>query len=179
MARLLIQLDIDGFTLQDLTDRYTRTDRYSNIARLHELLGSIGPGRRRAQVYTYVSGAQPSQTVDMDQAAAVDGTDDITIDGTTLSVEAAPSDENEFLQGADDIEFAANLAAAINAHSVLSLSYRAVSDGVDEVTISHILGGTAGNGKALAETGNGFTLGGATLAGGAQAATQEFNFGQS
>lgn len=178
MGLLVLQIDTDDLTLTDLANRYTRADRRQSMSRLHELVGSIGPGHRRAVVTTYVSGAQASGTIGCDFSDAVDGTDDVTIGPTTLSVEASPSGEDEFDSGTDDIEFAANLVAAIAAHSVLSKSYTAVSDGVDTVTVTHRLAGISGNETALAETGNGFTLGAAALAGGTQNATQEFDFGQ-
>ena len=124
-----------------------------------------------------IASACASQTVNCDYSDAVDGTDDITIGGTTLSVEASPATEDEFDSGTDDAEFADNLAAAINAHSVLSKIVRATSDGVSDVTITSLYPGPIGNLILLAESGNGLTLGDTALAGGASDEVDSHAFG--
>ncbi len=165
-----------------LVQRLMRTSSKRTVMReLVNYVNGVQGGVRRAHVRAQVFSAFASETVACDQSAAVDGTDELTIGTVVLAVEASPANENQFAKGASDIAFAANLAAAINAHSILSLFVKAESDGVDTVTITCLYGGPIGDAIPLAETGNGFTLGGAALDGGDQAVDQglTFEFGYS
>lgn len=164
-------------TSADLRQRLDKTTARQQIRAYSDYLRGINGGSLRAVVTTTLAATTASQTIGCDQSDAVDATDSVTIGPTTLSVEASPADEDEFLQGATDIAFAANLAAAINAHSVLSKIVTAASDGVDTVTVTCRWPGIIGNEIALAEAGLGFTLGAAALAGGTQDETDEFGKG--
>lgn len=167
-------IDRSSAVLRAKLDRQTARQQ---IGAYSKYLNGINGGSHRAAVVTTLAATAASQTIGCDQSDAVDGTDDITIGSQTLSVEAAPADEDAFLQGATDIAFAANLAAAINAHSELSKIVTAASDGVDTVTITCRWPGILGNEVALTESGNGFTLGAAALAGGTQDEVDEFGKG--
>ena len=158
-----------------------RTNKRAVMENVKTHINGILGGVRRAQVKVQCYSAFASQTVACSQAAAVDGTDELTIGTIVLAVEAASANESQFLKGASDITFAANLAACINAHSVLSLFVRAESDGVDTVTITSLYPGPVGDAIPLAETGNGFTLTGSALDGGDQSIDegQSFDFGYS
>ena len=160
--------------------RFSRsTNRRAVVANIMTQLRGMLGGVRRAQLRVGIGSAFASQTVNCDQSDAVDGTDTLTIGTIVLAVEASPANESEFEKGADDIEFAANLAAAINAHSVLSTFVRAESDGVSDVTITSLYPGAIGDAIPLAEAGNGFTLGGTALDGGDQTVDElsTFEFG--
>ncbi len=169
-------------TAAQLVQRFSRTSsKRTTLRELGNYINGLQGGVRRAHVRVQCFEAFASQTVGCDMSDAVEGTDTLTIGTVTLSVEAAPANESEFLLGADDIEFAANLAAAINAHSVLSLFVQAESDGIDTVTITSLYAGPVGDAIGLAEAGNGFTLGGAALDGGDATLDemQTFSFGYS
>jgi len=158
----------------DVADEPEKTRRA--ISELHAAL----TGTRRGYVRLVLATAAASQTVTCDQSAAVDGTDDITIGaaaGDTISVEAAPSGEDEMDSGTTDAEFADNLAVAVNAHSVISKLVYAVSDGVSVVTLYAVMPGPVGNLISLTETGSGFVVGAALLAGGASDEVDGLGFG--
>lgn len=180
-GKLLVHFD-SAETAAQLVQRFSRTaSKRTTMREVTNYINGLQGGVRRALVNVQCFEAFASQTVGCDQSDAVDGTDELTIGTVVLAVEAAPATESQFLKGADDIEFAANLAACINAHSVLSLFVRGESDGVDTVTISCLYGGPVGDAIPLVETGNGFTLGGSALDGGDASLdeSQEFTFGYS
>lgn len=168
-THLALVIDLERGNLNDLVNKVRKGNRWKDVRALLPLISGIMGGAIRATVRLQandLASVFASQTVGCDQSDAVDGTDELTIAGVVLAVEAAPAGENQFAKGADDIEFAANLAAAINAHSTLSGLVSAESDGVDTVTVTALLPGAVYNSIALAEAGAGFTLGGALLAGG-------------
>ena len=153
------------------------TDKYAAMRGwLNQLNKTVG-GFTRTIVRANLATVAASGTIGCDFSDAVDGTDDVTIGPTTLSVEASPSGEDQFDSGATDIAFAANLTTAINDHSVLSKIVKAATDGVDTVTVTCLFPGIIGNEIALTETGNGFTLGAAALASGASDEMDKHAFG--
>lgn len=175
-GKLTITFDSPETSAQ-LVQRLLRTESKRTVMReLANYINGLQGGVRNAHVRVQAFDAFASQTVTVSQAAAVEGTDELTIGTIVLAVEASPANENQFELGASDIEFAANLAAAINAHSILSLFVVAASDGVDTVTITSLYGGPVGDAIPLAETGNGFTLGGTALDGGDQTLDQGLAF---
>lgn len=179
-GKLLVHFDSPE-TATQLVQRFSRSSasKRTVMREVGNYINGLQGGVRRALVNVQCFDAFASQTVGCDESDTVDGTDELTIGTVVLAVEAAPASESEFLKGATDIAMAANLAACINAHSVLSIFLRAESDGVDTVTITCLYGGPIGDAIPLAETGNGFTLGGTALDGGDQPAdeNQEFEFG--
>lgn len=80
-----------------------------------------------------VGGAQAATTVSCDEVVA-DNT--FVLGEVTLTGKVSPSGENQFAIGSDDDDAATNLAAAINAHSVLSqmVSAAVATAEVSEVT---------------------------------------------
>jgi hypothetical protein len=170
-------------TAAQLVQRFSRSSAGKRVVmrELGNYINGLQGGVRRAHVRVQCFEAFASQIVTCSRAAAVDGTDELTIGTIVLAVEASPATESEFAKGASDITMAANLAACINAHSVLSLFVKAASDGVSAVTITCLYGGPVGDAIVLAETGDGFTLGGTALDGGDQTLdeSQTFAFGYS
>lgn len=175
MADLLVVFEnADSSTLLDYL--FDQPDRRKYIAALEEYLRKLKSGTAAAYVYSTVGLVRASQTVTCAQASAVDGTDELTVAGTVLAVEASSANENQFLKGASNSAFATNLAACINAHTTLSKIVRASASGA-VCTITSKVPGIIGNLITLAETGNGFTLGGAALAGGTSNETDSFVYG--
>jgi hypothetical protein len=160
-----------------LRNRLDKTGRRVQLSRAISFLRQILGGNKAAQIRTQISTGKASFTYTCSQAAAVDNTDTVSIGAVTLAVKAAPATENEFLKGASDIALAANLAAAINAHSVLSEFCTAVSDGISLVTVTIDIPGAIGNQLVVAEAGSGFTKSGAAPTGGASDEMDEFAFG--
>lgn len=97
--------------------------------------------------------------------------DALTVGTVTLTGAASPANENQFATGgANDTADAVVLAAAINAHSVLSLIVSATSAS-NVVTITSKVPGVIGNQIPLSETGTTITVSGSYLASGAGGAT--------
>jgi hypothetical protein len=174
-----IIIDAEDEDAETLASRFDRSTKQTSLREIGNFIAAMNGGMRRGLIRAVVGTARASKAVNCDQSDAVDGTDALTIAGTALSVEAAPASEDEFEKGADDIEFADNLAAAINAHSVLKKLVYAVSDGVSDVTVYSKYPGTIGNLITLSEAGNGLTIaGGATaLSGGTSDEIDEYTCG--
>jgi hypothetical protein len=174
---LVLETDTEDAT--KLADRLDRGTKHSQLRYLRNHLNGISGGMKRGLVTTQVASTAATQTIGCDFSDAIDGTDDVTIGPTTLSVEASPSGQDQFDSGATDIAFAANLVTAINDHTTLSKIVVATTDGVDTVTVTCRFPGIIGNEIALTETGDGFTLGAAAMAGGASDEADKFQFGHS
>lgn len=175
-AKLTLVIDAaseDAARFRQLFDR--QTSKRMVLENIQTHLQGLKAGVRRARVFVNVASAFASQTVTASAAAGVPG-DTIVVAGTTLTNAAAPANENEFADAATDALLAASVAAAINAHSTLQKIVRASSSGAT-ITIMCVFPGAIGNLVTLTETGNGFTLGGATLASGAADETDELRFG--
>lgn len=159
--------------------RVTRTPKGDAIRGFLKEIEACALGARRGKLRVYVSSATASQTVTCDQAAAVDDTDTLTIGGTALAVKASPANESQVSKGATSAAFAANVVAKINAHSTISkFCFAAVTTSASGIiTIYSAVPGPIGNFITLAEAGNGFTLGGATLSGGASDAIKNHQLG--
>ena len=157
----------------------TGTNRRTLLRRLINYLEGVAGGIRSTSVVgvkTMVGDVFASMTIGCDVSDAVDDTDTVTIGPTTFTTVAAPANENQISSPATDILYAAELAAAINVHSVLKNLVEAVSDGIDTVTVTCRLPGKIGNEIAVTEAGNGYTLSGAVLAGGTNNAMVEYDF---
>lgn len=90
----------------------------------------------------------------------------VTIQGVTLTAKSSPSGENQFALGAGDNAAMANLAGAINGHSVLRWLVSA-SSSTNVCTVTARKTGPAGNlitlaknGSPITVTGSGFLVGG-------------------
>lgn len=135
--------------------------------------------RGRGEAYVNIASAVASQTVTCDHTAAVADTDKLTIAGHDLSAKAAVANEDQFLIGATDAAYAANVAACINANSTTSkIVWAAVTTAASGIiTIYSVYPGPIGNLITLAETGNGFTLGDTALASGSSDAMKHYQLG--
>jgi hypothetical protein len=159
--------------------RVVRTPKGDQIRGFVNEYNAAALGARRGDARIFVASATASQTVACDHSAAVANTDTLTVAGTALAAKASVSTESQFLIGSTDALYAANVVACINAHSVLSkIVWAAVTTAASGIfTIYAIVPGPIGNLVTLAEAGNGFTIGGSTLANGASDAVRELQLG--
>lgn len=120
-----------------------------NLVRLINLLSGAVVGAHVGDVYVSGSTSDPvaaSGTLTLTSAIA---TDAVTIGKTTLTASSTPANENQWeIDGASNTLDAASLAAAINAHSALSLIVSA-SSATNVVTITALQKGVIGNYIAL------------------------------
>jgi len=179
-AYLTVVAALQDRTIDSLRNELDGHQREEAVRRAITEINSVASMARRGYIYETLHSVTASTTVACDQSAAVLDTDDITIGGTvggTISVATTPATEDDMALGSTDIEFAANLVAAINAHSTISKLVYAVSDGVDTVTVYSIHPGPIGNLITMAETGSGFVLGAAVLEDGAGDEVDGLSFG--
>ena len=147
------------------------------VRKMLALIKGVLVGAYRGYIRTTLCTARASGTF-TGTAAGVAPDDTITIAGTTLTNKASPASEDEFADAATDALLAASLAAAINAHSVLSKIVFAVvttaASGI--VTVYSKYPGPIGNLITLAESG-GYTVSGASMTGGSGDEVDEFQRG--
>lgn len=100
--------------------------------------------------------------------------DTVTINGHVITMVASGATGAQINIGASAAATAANLAAYLNRASVQALTgvYATVAAGV--VTLTALVGGTAGNSITTAETSTSASFGGATLSGGSATATATY-----
>lgn len=148
--------------------RYLRPsdERKEGLQSLSQLFNAAAGGLETASVDVQSSASDPvaaSGTLTLVSAIA---TDAITIGAVTLTASSTPADEDEWeIDGASDTLDAASLAAAINAHSVLSLVVSASSD-ANEVTVTALQKGLVGNQIPLSSADATITASATFLAGG-------------
>jgi phage tail sheath gpL-like len=122
-----------------------------------------------------------SGTITFSDTGAADDT--VLINGVTFTAKASGATGNQWNVGADEIESAENLAAAINASAtaLISDNVTASDDGAGVVTVTAAKKGTLGNCITLAEgvdAGNDMAVSGSgRLTGGAEATANSFSFG--
>ena len=176
-VRLEIELDDEtqAILLPKLVNSGAR-DKRRDIAEFQNLLAAVVSKRKRGIVRMQVGSAYATQTITCDYDTLVLDTDEVTIGPQSLLAATTPADEDEFAGGSDDATLATNLAAAINAHSVLSTLFSA-SAAAAVVTIKALQGGILSNEVVLSETGTSFTLGAAAPAGGAASTLRIMDFG--
>lgn len=152
------------------TFRKTSQDR-ENLNQLINLLSGVNIGAVQATVDVQSSSSDPvaaSGTLTLTSAIA---TDAVTIGKTTLTASSTPANENQWeIDGASDTLDAASLAAAINAHSALSLIVTATSAS-NVVTITAKQKGVIGNYIALSSANATIVASATYLASGAGGAT--------
>lgn len=150
--------------------RQASQDR-ENLNRLINLLSGVNIGAVQASVDIHSGSADPvaaSGTLTLTSAIA---TDAVTIGKTTLTASSTPANENQWeIDGASDTLDAASLAAAINAHSVLSTIVSATS-ATNVVTITALEKGALGNYIALSSADATIVASATYLANGAGGAT--------
>lgn len=171
MATLHISVDVNSADASE----YAAADQPQRCLRnAANLLSALASGNKVGSAYVSRSDDGPAAASATITCASVAADDTVTIGKTTLTAKASPASEDEFDQSGSDTADGADLAAVINAHSVLSLLVSAeASAGVVTVT-SHAKGSvgnhivlSSSNGTRLAVTGSGYLAGGT---GGAESA---------
>ena len=141
-------------------------DREAALA-LSDMFRNFAGGIKRAQIDVQTGSAYPVRASGTFTLASVVADEAITIGTETLTFKASPANENQVQSGgADDTADAVVLAAAINAHSVLSKVVKATSDDA-VVTVESRIPGVIGNLIPISETGTTITASGTFLENGA------------
>lgn len=173
MAHVNLTLEIPGKGVEDLRAMLDfgvlasgRRQSMRNLRKTLALFKGVLVGAYRGYIRTTLCTARASATITGTAAGVAPG-DLVVIAGTTLTNAASPASEDEFADSATTATLAANLAAAINVHSVLQKIVFAVvttaASGV--VTVYSKYPGPIGNLITLTETG-GYSVSAAALAGG-------------
>lgn len=164
----------------DLLDRVTKPGPKELAKALESYFRALGSGLESASVDVQSSSAAPvaaSATLTLTSAVA---TDAITIGGVTLTASSTPANENQWeIDGADDTADAASLAAAINAHSVLSKVVSASSE-LEVVTVTCLVKGVIGNQIPISSADATIVASGSFLSGGtggAQGSARSYSLG--
>ncbi len=178
MATMLITVESAELDIAAMRQRFDKShNRRRMLQQILNYLQAAKGGFKPAYLNVALCSAHASATITCTQASAVDATDTVVIAGTTLALVAVPATESQFAKGATNATMATNLAAKINAHSVLSKLVRAtVLSNV--VTLTCKVPGPIGNLVTLTETGNGMAVtGGGALASGASDEMDALQFG--
>ena len=138
---------------------------------LSEHFRKVAGGITRAAVDVQTGSADPVAASGTFTLSSVPEDDAVTIGTVTLTAKASPAGENQWSQAGTDTADATALAAAINAHSVLSLVVTA-SSAAAVVTVTSKIKGVVGNQIPISETGSSITASGAFLTGGTGGATE-------
>lgn len=137
----------------------------TEIAVLANLMKAVACGQLRSTILVQTSATSPvaaSGTFTLESAIA---TDAITIGTVTLTASSNPGTDEWEIDGADDDADAAALAAAINAHAVLSkVVVATVADNV--VTVTALAKGVVGNQIPISSADATITASGTFLEGG-------------
>ncbi len=164
--------ELQGLTISVLAGAGANTK--INVAALRSEDTILAALNNNAGTITDVTGSvtiedvRASGTVSVGTVAAGDT---VSVAGLTYTLVSNPTviaqgDYSKVKVGASATECAANLAAAINAREANRNQVVLASAATTTVTVRAVAEGTGGNSVALAETGNTFTISGATLAGG-------------
>lgn len=176
MAHVNLTFEVPSKSIEDLRAMID-FPHPTQIRKIFGLLRGLLNGTFRGYIRTTLCSARASATI-TGTAAGVAPNDLVVIAGTTLTNKASPANEDEFADSAVTATLAANLAAAINVHSVLSKIVFAVvttaASGV--VTVYSKYPGTIGNLITLTETG-GYSVSAAALASGAGDEMDEYQRG--
>lgn len=146
------------------------------------LMGLAGGSRDGASLDLQVSegdAVAASGTITFSDTGAADDT--VLINGVTFTAVASGATGNQWNVGADEIESAENLAAAIDASATALVAQHvsASDDGAGVVTITAVKKGTGGNAITIAEgvdAGNDMAVSGARLTGGTDATANSDSF---
>ena len=145
--------------------------KHLNLNKAINLFSGLNSGANIGSVDIQYSTSNPvaaSGTLTVTSAIA---TDAVTIGAVTLTASSTPANENQWeIDGASDTLDAASLAAAINAHSVLSKVVSATS-ATNVVTITALQKGLVGNQIPLSSADATIVASAAFLAGGTGGAT--------
>jgi phage tail sheath gpL-like len=133
---------------------------------LAQLFKDYASLNKRAVIDVQTGSANPVAASGTLTLASAVATDAVTIGAVTLTASSTPANENQWeIDGADDAADATSLAAAINAHSVLSLVVTAEANSA-VVTITAKQKGVVGNQIPLSSADATITASAAFLAGG-------------
>lgn len=139
-----------------------------SLSAASNLLKGIASGNVIGSVVASRSDNDAVQASGTITCASVAADDTVTIGKTTLTAKASPASEDEFDQSGTDTADGADLAAVINAHSVLSkFVYATASAGVVTVTahqagsVGNHIALSSSNGTRLAVSGSGYLASGA------------------
>lgn len=163
MASLIVTVQ----TTKDTSKFAEASKPQTNLIRLVNLFSGFASGALKGTVdVQYDTANDPvaaSGTLTVTSAIA---TDAVTIGAVTLTASSTPANENQWeIDGASDTLDAASLAAAINAHSVLSKVVSATS-ATNVVTITALQKGLVGNQIPLSSADGTIVASAAFLAGG-------------
>ncbi len=172
---LVLETDTD-WTAAEFNNRLDKDERHRVLRRVINHLKGVASGQHRGIVRFQVASAIASQTITCDQSAATAGVDNLTVAGVAFALTAATQSATQIAIGASDAALATNTASAINTNTTTNKILVATASS-DTVTVTARLPGPVGNFVTLAETGDTFTLGAATLASGASEECDEFDFG--
>lgn len=164
---------------EKLEDYFADTDT-TNGAHMFQRLSSLcagaavngGRGLVRVDSATASGGDNPLQDVTVTATVGTESADDTIVIGgaVTLTWKVSASGENEVDIGGDSSASATNLAAKINAHSVLGKMFVASAD-AEVCSITYPYAGREGALISIAETGSTVTLSGSSFASGATEAS--------
>lgn len=145
-----------------------RSAPFAGLNHIHNYLGALQSGVRKASVEVDVALVQASGTVTFSAVASANDT--VLVNGVTFTAKASGAGANEFNIGADEVASAANLAAAINASvTALVSGYVSASSALGVVTVVASQFGKMGNLVTIAEGVDGgsvISVSGARLIGG-------------
>lgn len=142
-----------------------------NINRLINLLSGLNVGANVGDLYVQGSSSDPVAASGSFTLTSAVATDAVTLGTVTLTASSTPANENQWeIDGASDTLDAASLAAAINAHSVLSKVVSASSSN-SVVTVTCLQRGVIGNQFPISSADATIVASGAFLTGGTGGAT--------
>jgi len=150
----------------DLTRFNQSGEAQRSLGNLSKLLQGMAVGALTGTTNVFTSSLNPVRASATATLATAEADNTITIGGTLLTAKASPAGESQWLVTGSDTVVAAALAAAINAHSVLSLIVSATS-AIGVVTITCVVPGAIGNQVPVVRVGAPITLSSATLVSGA------------
>lgn len=117
----------------------------TEISVLANLMKAVACGQLRSTILVQTNGTSPVAASGTYTLVSAIATDAVAIAGVTLTASSTPANENQWeIDGASDALDAASLAAAINAHSVLSKIVKA-SVASNVVTVTALVKGIIGN----------------------------------
>lgn len=175
-THVTLTLETPDVPIGTLREKIDRRPLAQGIRELWTLLKSVLLLVRRGYVRVNLATAVAEIEVTVSASGGAP-TDTLVIGGVTLTNAASPANESEFADSATDAGLRNSVVACINAHTTLSKFVWAKVTAATKFKIYCKLPGEIGNHIPIAETGNGFTIGAAVLAGGAGDEMDEQQYG--
>lgn len=179
MSSLVLTLKLEKSQTQTkLEVQKSSTKDKEELRGLQNLLNGIAAGRQRATIAVQTGSADPlagttGGTITLSSFADADT---IRIGNVVLTGKSSPTTEDHFEIDGDDTADAAALAAAINAHSVLSQIISATS-ALGVVTVRSLIPGVISNQIYMAASAHATVVQLSGSTGGATEAAVTYNFG--